>query len=39
MIKKSIDNNRLKYAAINMPLNLTLRNDAYLLKKAPWTHW
>lgn len=37
MIKKSIEKNNLNYAIINIPLNLTLKSELRVLKKAPWS--
>lgn len=39
MIKNALDKNRLEFAIINLPLNLT--NSIYKNKKktAPWTQW
>ena len=38
MIKSSIEKHQLKYATINIPLNLTRKHEVYL-KKAPWAYW
>ena len=37
MLKKSIEAYKVKYATINIPLNLTLKNERLVLKKPPWS--
>ena len=39
MIKKSLETNKLANAIINIPLNLTLKNEIRYLKRAPWAFY
>ncbi len=39
MIKKSLETNKLPNAIINIPLNLTLKNELKYLKRAPWAFY
>lgn len=37
MLKKSIEAYKFKYATINIPLNMTFKNERNALKQPPWT--
>ena len=38
MLKKSIEAYKVKYATINIPLNLTYKNERLAIKKPPWSY-
>jgi hypothetical protein len=37
MLKKSIEAYKVRYATINIPLNLTYKNERLALKQPPWS--